>query len=232
MINWSGYNWIPRERWGLIHPDKSYCWYDETAIELSDDRIHLLTHYNPRYFSHLDLTSKVGVGLISCTEEFSHGTFEIECKLPVGNHLWPAFWMWSWSSWPPEIDVFEGYTGFNSSYFKFRPLNPFGFWNVQTNIHYNESNGDKNSIKGKTHWFGFKNPSKNFIKYKVDWFPDIINIYFDGKKVRVLKDKKILDQFNLSKMNVIINNHITARYDLKNVKKSVFTINYFKYDKY
>lgn len=22
MINWSGYNWIPRERWGLIHRKK------------------------------------------------------------------------------------------------------------------------------------------------------------------------------------------------------------------
>ena len=33
-----------------------------------------------------------------------------KAKLPYGDNLWPAFWMWSWDSWPPEIDIFEGYT--------------------------------------------------------------------------------------------------------------------------
>jgi hypothetical protein len=33
-IKWSGYNWLTQERWGNIHPDKTYNWYDPSAIEI------------------------------------------------------------------------------------------------------------------------------------------------------------------------------------------------------
>jgi len=49
-------------------------------------------------------------GLISSHNSFApeFGRFEIRCKLPRGQGLWPAFWLLpSDTSWPPEIDVFE-----------------------------------------------------------------------------------------------------------------------------
>lgn len=49
-------------------------------------------------------------GLISSHKSFApeFGRFEIRCKLPRGQGLWPAFWLLpSDTSWPPEIDVFE-----------------------------------------------------------------------------------------------------------------------------
>lgn len=235
-IEWSGYNWITQERWGQLHPDKPQCWYDPSAVKVIDgiDWLVLKTHSNPKYFDNIKSISPYGVGLVSCTERFGHGTFEIEAKLPVGKNLWPAFWMWSWDSWPPEIDVFEGYTTTRSeTYFDFKINNPLGFWNVQSNIHYINQDGNASSIKGKTHWMGFNSPSKNYIRYKVEWFPNRITIYYDDRKVRELTDMNILDQFNRTTMNVVINNHI--RYNTPHISSdqtSNFVIKYFNYKPY
>ena len=109
-FEWCGYEWITQERWGQIHPEKSHWWYDESCVSVDkQNHLHLKTKYNPKRFEELNLTSPIGVGLVSCTNKFKYGVFSIEAKLPHGKNLWPAFWMWSWDSWPPEIDVFEGW---------------------------------------------------------------------------------------------------------------------------
>jgi len=227
MIDWSGYKWIQQERWGQIHPDKKDWWYDPSASFVDNDgKLHLTTKLNPKYFSDLDITSNIGVGLVSCQEKFKWGEFEIEAKLPTGENLWPAFWMWSWDSWPPEIDIFEGYSNARSNYLKLRLLKPLGFWNIQTNIHYTLNNKNK-MLGSKTHYFGFKNPTKNFIKYSLIWERDKLRFYYAGKLVRTVTDKLILSQLNNTTMNVIINNGITKLN--QNPTNSDFIINYFKY---
>ena len=228
-INWCGYNWIPQERWGQIHPEKKEWWYDRDRVKIDDDNNLILSiKYNPKYFKELKYTSEIGVGLVSCTEKFKHGTFTIVAKLPKGKHLWPAFWMWSWDSWPPEIDIFEGYSNDNPNYFKFRLGKPFGFWNVQTNIHYNE--GENTKMKGgKTHFFGFKDPTQNFIEYKLDWDEKYLKFYYNGRMVRKLTDRKVLEQLNETTMNVIINNGITKEYMLADRIDSDFIIRSFNY---
>ena len=134
--------------------------------------------------------------------------------------------MWSWDSWPPEIDVFEGYTINDSSYFTWNPFKP---WNVQTNIHYNVEGG-RDSIGGKVHYWGYKDPTRNFIKYKVDWQKDYIKFYYNDYLVRSITDRMILDQFNRTTMNVIINNSIDYNADVHNPPVSDFIIKYFKFN--
>lgn len=227
-IVWSDYKWITQERWGQIHPDKNYCWYDSSCVEIDKNGyLHLKTKFNPKYFDNLKITSTVGIGLVSCTEKFYHGVYEIEAKLPTGKNLWPAFWMWSWDSWPPEIDVFEGYTGNKEDYFKF---SLFGIWNVQTNLHYVKDETNTH-IKGKTAWWGLKNPAKNFIKYKLDWQENYVKFYYNDVLVREVTDKNILDSLNKTTMNVIINNHVDSNVDKTNPPKSDFIIKCFKYTK-
>lgn len=43
-------------------------------------------------------------------DKFLYGKYEIRCRLPKGNGLWPAFWMFGRERWN-EIDVFDGYAG-------------------------------------------------------------------------------------------------------------------------
>lgn len=227
-INWCEYTWITQERWGQVHPEKSFCWYDPSCVSIDENNyLHLTTKFNPKYFDDLKITSNVGVGLVSCTEKFYHGVYEIEALLPTGKNLWPAFWMWSWDTWPPEIDIFEAYTGDKDNYFRFSLS---GIWDVQTNLHYTE-NGTNTSIKGKKAWWGFKNPAKNFIKYKLDWQENYVKFYYNDILVREIINKNILDSLNKTTMNVIINNGVDANVDKTNPPKSDFIIKYFKYIK-
>ena len=97
-----------------------------------------------------DMIIPFGVGLVSCTEKFGYGTFEIEAKLPKGQpNAWPAFWMWSFDSWPPEIDVFEAYSNKKGSYFNWNIDALLGkFWRCATNVHLGK-NPDNYSIGAK-----------------------------------------------------------------------------------
>jgi len=50
-IQWGGYKWRPREKWGTYHPDKTYCYYDRSAIEINEkDEMILKTQMNPKTF--------------------------------------------------------------------------------------------------------------------------------------------------------------------------------------
>lgn len=112
-INWCGYDWLTNERWGQVHPNKTLSWSDPSAVEINKDGYLVLkTHKNRKIFG--DVISEIGIGLVSNKTEFDYGYFEIEAKLPTGKNLWSAFWMWSYQTWPPEIDVFEAVSGKNT----------------------------------------------------------------------------------------------------------------------
>jgi beta-glucanase (GH16 family) len=206
MIKWQGYEWISGERWGIMHPDKPECWYDESAIEIVGEDLHLKTHYNPKTIG--DVESPFGVGLLHCTTKFTYGRFDIDIKLPKGPYLWPAFWMWCWESWPPEIDVFEAYSNKKSSYFNWNIDALWGnFYRVQTNIHLGKSPTNY-SLGAQNHWLGWKSPNKEFHTYSVEWTENEIKLYYDNKLIRKIIDSEVLNQMKDKTMNVIINNGI------------------------
>lgn len=232
FIDWEGYTWRTQERWGQVHPDDQRQWYDPCAVKIKDDgSLSLFTHNNEKYFKEFETESEIGVGLISSKEPFFHGRFEVDCMLPKGKKVWPAFWMWGWSSWPPEIDVFEGYTNKRKSYFRPRLKNLLGFWDVQSNFHYYNKERDKNDSTGsKPHFISFKNPSKHYFKYAVEWLPDKIEIFYNGRRVRKIDDKKIMEQMNSSNgMNVILNNAVNVGADPTDCF-SEFKVRSFKYE--
>ena len=235
-LNWSGHEWITQERWGDLHPEKPYCWYDPHAVSIdTDGYLHLKTRYNPKWFNDKGIWSNTGVGLVSSTTQFKWGTFEIEAKLPRGLNLWPAFWMWSWDTWPPEIDVFEGYSDKNPNYLDLSNL--LKIRKVESNIHWREEGNKTKTLGARRHWMGFGDPTKKFIKYKMIWLPESISIYYNSRLVRRVKDLKILEQLNATTLNVVINNHVTRKADstyrtdqpTSLAQESDFVIKQFKY---
>ena len=232
-IDWSGYKWISRELWGEFHPQKPYCYYDPEAINYDEEgNLVLETHVNPKKFKD-PITKEfieipIGVGLISSKEKFGYGYFEIEAKLPKGKNLWPAFWMSPFESWPPEIDVFEGYTKDKNNYFHFNWKNPLGFWRVETNFHCGETPNNYN-LGAKTHWLGFKDPTKHFNKFGCLWTPHVIKIYYNNVLVRKLTDQKLLSEYHGKTMCVKINAHVDKNVDKKYHQTSKYIIKNFKH---
>jgi hypothetical protein len=230
-IKFCGYEWITEERWGAVHPEKFYVWYDKTCVvQNNDNEVVLLSKYSPKYFEELDEESQMGIGLISCTHQFGYGKFDLEVKLPDLPYSWPAFWMWSWSDWPPEIDVFEGYSDANGKY-------NTSLWNriikgqrhrLETNVHI-RNNGVKLDNALRIPNVITNNPITDFNKYSVVWLYDSIKFYINDTLIRVMDDELTLSKFENHKMNVIINNSLYNKHILHKIYEGTMTIRNFRY---
>ena len=84
-------------------------------------------------------------------------------------------------------------------------------------------------VGGKTHYFGFKDPTKYFMNYSVEWAKDYVKFYYDDILVRTIKDEEILKQLDNTTMNVIINNGVIESVDRQYPPESDFVIRNFKY---
>jgi beta-glucanase (GH16 family) len=236
-FTWSGYEWIPQQKWGICHPHFPISWNDPQQVNIDENNIlHLTNQYKRKYINETIGYSHVAIGLISTLDDqmFGYGTYEIEAKLPSGQYIWPAFWLWSETGWPPEIDVFEGYTKknnyvYNKNYWEWILGR---FWKMESNLHIKDEDGKHLPLKPKRSFYTFKNPSKHFIKYTLYWTPNQIEIYYNGILNNIIIDKNILKHFHDHKMKVIINNAVSFTTPLEpqmNVNKSSFQIKYFKY---
>jgi hypothetical protein len=236
-IKWAGYEWLTEERWGQIHPDKELVWYDETAVKvITDTEVHLHSHWKPKKFKNLfgnyDLISYIGIGLISCTERFGYGRFTVEAMLPNTAFAWPAFWMWSWDRWPPEIDVFEGYSNSRGKYWSsFWDIMTNKLWRVETNIHLGKT-PDNYSIGTMRHFLGYKQPSEVWNKYSVLWTPNEISFWYNDTMIRWVQDKSVLSQFENTTMNVILNNSVYKMHKSHETQTGVFKVRNFNYERY
>lgn len=104
-------------------------------------------------------------GYLDLKKDYKYGYFEIRCKQPLGQGLWPAFWFSSATSttdgWPPEIDIFET-NGKDASF-------------TSGGIHVKE-NGKPAKV------FEFKDYQQSIDEwhtYAIEWHPEIINWYVD-----------------------------------------------------
>jgi beta-glucanase (GH16 family) len=137
-----------------------------------------------------------------------YGYFEIRCKLPEGKGMWPAFWLVSRHSWPPEVDIFEIYTSHNARV-------------IESNIHYLADNRHSSKMK-KTK---IPDPRENFHVYAVEWQPELMIWYFDHQPIRRQVIKK--EWFN-HPMHIVVNTTIDIR-RASNITETTLP-NYFEVD--
>lgn len=219
-FNWCGYKWISQERWGDCHQDKPYAIYDGNMIQFNKDNSIAL------HVSRCGKTNPYSVGLMSCTEHFTYGTFELDVKFPKGNNLWPAFWTWSFDSWPPEIDIFEGYS----------ESDKYGRWKIMHDIrpciHIGDNEETRKSLGShKTLALASINPTENYIHFTCKYTPKSISIFYNHIPVHIERSKEAMKWFNKHpEQNVIINTMVRKEFtdaDLKDMSPMV--VKNFKY---
>lgn len=117
-------------------------------------------------------------GILTTQGSFAQkfGYFEIRAKIPVGQGVWPAFWMLANNGgWPPEIDVIEG-----------RGQRP---GDLVMTTHWRIPNG---VVKSCGFDFTVPDAPTAFHDYGVLWLPDRLIYFIDRKPVF---DMRVPDTF-------------------------------------
>lgn len=230
-FTWKGFKWRIGHPWGITHPQKENSWFGPDAVDfVYDNALSLGININPMSFD--GIIKPYSVGLVSAVERMTYGTYEWRAKLPIGSNLWPALWCCACDSWPPEIDMVEGYTyRGNNDYIK----NIFTTY-LESNVHYRVKDNVRDSVKPKgipTLIYKLFRHRNGIDTYKFVWTENYIKFYFNGILFRTVKDKQVLDDLNKNPyiypiMNLEINNKFVTS-DLYNIMP--FIIFDFKYKK-
>lgn len=243
IFEWKGYSWMNGQPWGVTHTKPNQLWYaDANEAKIVDGSLSLTVNNNKKYFGgDIDQVKPNGCGYISTFEDFKYGHFEFSYILPIGIHLWPAIWLSGFDSWPPEIDIVEGWSG--EGYFTKNKPNYkkiIGFNSIHPGVFYGRE-GENVLHKGYGN-FGTKNltyqwfqPLRKVNKCDLYWYPDYVSVYYNNHLVMSITDKKILDGLN-GRMYVCIDCAVSELFtntDYKHYKKNgtPFIITDFKYTK-
>ena len=130
-------------------------------------------------------------GLLHSIKGYRYGIFKIEAMFPEGRNLWPSFWMSGIESWPPEIDIFEGYTKSDK---------------IEPNVHYGDCNENHKATGASS--ISLSDKSTQWHEYVCWWEKDFIKIFYDGRLVYQITDKNVLKWFDNKTLKIILNCNI------------------------
>lgn len=215
--------------WGDFHPDYPYQYYDNSGecVYNSDGILNLSVKNIPKEFKHNHkiIIIPYATGLITSRKDFHYGWFEAQIRLPKGKYLWNSYWLGGSITWPPEADIFEGYSG-NDGLYKKRCIKNC---KIQPNLHFgNITDGSKSQYK--PYDVRVKNAADRFVTYVCHWEKEFIRIYYDRMLIFECKDKKILEYYNrrTDKMMIILGNGLRPDYKEDFDEIQPFQIKYVK----
>lgn len=181
-------------------------YFDDDCFEFTESTMKQIAIDNPIEIDYTDWDGKhwgkytipYRVGMIDSSNSFSqkYGYFEIRSKVTPELGSWPAFWMVSTEFYPPEIDIYEIYTGRKG-----------GAHSFTSTFHWKEKPIEslKNKMKPSRHWT--MDNSADFHTYGFEWDNKKFKIYYDNVLVRVYSNPEVVKFFNYP-MHIIINNSI------------------------
>jgi len=206
--------WRNSYRWGR-GGEGGACYLDSN-YSISNGRLSLIGKkencpcYTYTNTGHNYFNTEFSSGMLCSSETFeqTYGFFEIKCKVPKGKGVWPAFWLESNYSWPPEIDIFE-----------FQGNHP----EIIHMASYYKDPKDRNAAQIKV-----VDCSVDFHVYSLEWNKDFISWYFDNQKIRTIR-KKIPSK----PMHIVANLQLNGggfagHVDSTTVFPSVFEIEYIR----
>jgi len=191
--------------WGGRSNKGGITYYGEDQFQFTDSTLRIVSDKEDNK-ENLPYRS----GMIDCNKSFKqqHGYFEIRCKIPSSTGFWPAFWLVSTESWPPEIDVFEFHTNEPKS--------------ISTSIHWLNKKREK---KRQTKKSKINNASEGFYTYAVEWNQKKIKWFYNGRRMKTSRrGVKSL----IYKMHIIISLGVNERKGM--ILKNAIFPNYFEID--
>jgi beta-glucanase (GH16 family) len=132
--------------------------------------LHIIAQKTPAELAQYVGNQPVTSGLLTTRKSLvqRYGYFEINAKLPVGQGMWPAFWLLNQDrQWPPEIDVMEA------------PSQLTAVGQISSGVHWKDATGAARSS-------GCRPTTKvndAFHLYGALWLADRIVYYIDRKPV-------------------------------------------------
>lgn len=229
-MEYFGIHWQIGRPWGNHHP-KHNCWNAPESVVYKDNVLQLGVDYKPRIFELPDpdnpgKTYKKrypwSVGYVTSTDFFKYGYFRFEFKLPLGRHLWPAIWLSDRDTWPPEVDIMEGWTWMYK--WPFKPesadhiyrINPFAN-RIFPSLHLGTNPDEHQTISFKK----LNGTCPSYLNITGDnvceliWAPDRLVVYYNGHKVMEETRPEVLKYYNESKgMKILLNNYVTNNFNI------------------
>ena len=193
-FEWSGQCWIKRPLWGVMHTGEPHAWFDPYCVSIDDNNCaNIQFRRNPVEIKVKDKTYNpvLGRGWMESTVEFKYGVFSWDAILPTGCNLWPALWLGSDYSWPPEIDCMEGWSNNNPNYIKH-----FLFRNIKPTVHWNNAQGEHLQESKNNICRCILHPGKNVDNFKVVWTRNYVDVLYNNIRVKRFNNKELLAQLN------------------------------------
>lgn len=202
------------QKWGAYHPKQLYQWYDREGIKLTGRGVEFSVTTNRFPVDNGFIPN--GIGIAVSRESYGYGRYEWRAKLPLGFGFWPAVWLSGTDSWPPEIDVMEGFSDVN------------GYGNrVESNIHVGEGDAGHYAVGNLEH--GYMVDDYDWITFSLEYTAESIKIYYNGVLVRRVRDKEIMKWFaGNPRMDMVIGTGLMG--GAFNQKRSMI-VESFKYSK-
>lgn len=229
-FNWCGHKWETcMENGRPIHPDNPWYYIDGSKVSIINDDLYLrigreaktITWWNKEWTEKIAYKSTIACGLVKSVETFPvNSSFECDVMMPKGNNLWFSFWLTACDNWPPEIDIFEGYTDNKGSCLDKLGLHwqfPFIYRNVrfESNVHYKDASGVHRQIGAEGIPQRYLEPLHHrWNHFKCEWRNDSIKFYVNDHLVRTVRNKKVLSKMETKGMWVIFNIWPNDKFDL------------------
>lgn len=183
---------LSSKRWNVLireqskHNELQYYVPDDVYLEKGCLRLRSRV----RDYGSMHYTS----GRVDTSGKFAaaYGRFEIRAKLPAGQGLWPAHWLYPQNrNWEMERLMAQAVTnGLERLIPEERPwyseIDIMEFLGHEPNVlygtlHYHAFDGQKKSSSGK--WKGDCDYSKDFHVYALEWEPDVMRWFIDGNLI-------------------------------------------------
>ncbi len=156
--------WQKRYKWGEAQINGELQAYVDDAFQFDGAILGIVGTHSPGQYAGLSFDYRSG--LIASVFHQRYGWFEIRCKMPLGQGLWPAFWLLgeTGTQGVNEIDIHE-YLGDDPT-------------TVYMGVHWGQSYSVGHQSAG-TSYVG-ADFSADFHTFAVDWEADHVIWYVDG----------------------------------------------------